>query len=435
MPNSIRRISQYIPTFLLAFIMACAVWVSAVTAADPNEQNTYPSPVPVSIIGLDPGLVLTSSSPQAATVRLLAPHSIWNTLDTNTGLVTATVDISGMKAGTHNVRIQVRVDPSLKPVDIVSVDPKTINVTIEALATRTLPVSLVISGDPAVGFELGVASLNQSYITVSGPDSLVKQIYRMVATVNASQANVDIHQTVSIQALDINNDPINGLTITPSAVSVAIPVLQLGGYRNVAVKVVTKGQVDKGYRETNISVLPPAVTVYSSDPKIVNALPGYIETQPIDLTGAHDDISIQVALNLPEGVTIVGSQTVNVQVGISAIVSSITLSNMPVQVINLGPDLAGKASPDRVDVILSGPLLLLDELNASQVHVTVDMMNKDPGDYQVNPVVTVDIPTILVESILPGTIQVTVINATPTPGPSPQGTPPITIQATITPTP
>ena len=35
--------------------------------------------------------------------------------------------------------------------------------------------------------------------------------------------------------------------------------------------------------------------------------------------GAHSDIDSQVTLNLPDGVTIVGSQTVNVQVGIAAI--------------------------------------------------------------------------------------------------------------------
>jgi len=126
-------------------------------------------------------------------------------------------------------------------------------------------------------------------------------------------------------------------------------------------------------------------------------------------------------------------------VGIAAIEGSITLTNMPVQIINLGPNLAATASPDKVDVILSGPLQLLNVLTGNQVHITADLTGKTAGDYQINIVVTVDIPTILVESKLPGTIQVTVINATPTPVPTLGPTPTVTLTPrfarTPTPTP
>jgi YbbR domain-containing protein len=436
MQTAIRRLSKYLPTFLLAFVMACAVWISAVTAADPNEENVYPNPVPINIIGLDPGLVLTNNPTQAGTVTLIAPHSIWTLLTKESGTVSATVDLSGLKAGSHNVKVQVSVDPRFKPVDLVGIDPKTISISLETLATRTMSISLVVNGSPSVGFEVGIPSLSQNYVTASGPESIVQQIYKMSASVSASQVQTDIHQTVVIQPLDINDNVINGLTITPNQVSITIPVTQLGGYRNVVIKVVVKGQVSKAYRVTNISVFPPAVTVFSSDPKIVDALPGYIETAPIDLTGAHSDIDTQATLNLPDGVTIVGSQTVEVQVGIAAIEGSITLTNMTVQLINLGPNLAATASPDKVDVILSGPLQLLDALTANQVHITADLTGKTAGDYQINLIVTVDIPTILVESKLPGTIQVTVIDATPTPAPTPTTTPTATVAVKkIVPTP
>ena len=437
MQTLLRRLSQFFPTFVLAFIMACAVWISAVTAADPNEENVYPTPVPITIVGLDPGLVLTNNPTQNTTVTLTAPHSVWTLMTKASGTVSATVDLSGLKSGTHSVKVQVAVDAALKPVNVVGVEPGMISVSLETLATRTLPISLVVHGSPAVGFEVGLATLSQDFVTVSGPESLVQQIYKMSATISASQIQTDIHQTVIIQPVDINGDAIDGLTVTPSQVSVAVPVTQLGGYRNVVIKVVVKGQVSSGYRVTNISVIPPAVTVFSSDPQIVDALPGYIETMPIDLTGAHDDIDTKVTLNMPEGVTIIGSQTVEVQVGIAAIEGSITLTNMPVQIINLGPNLAASASPDKVDVILSGPLQLLNALTANQVHVTVDLTDKTAGDYQINIVVTVDIPTILVESKLPGTIQVTVIHATPTPVPTlgPTATATLTVKVALTPTP
>jgi YbbR domain-containing protein len=70
-----------------------------------------------------------------------------------------------------------------------------------------------------------------------------------------------------------------------------------------------------------------------------------------------------------------------------------------------------------VDVILSGPLPLLDDLKASDVRVILDLTDLAPGTYQLNPRVEVDIPEILVESILPESIEVNIsIPPTATPG-------------------
>ena len=73
------------------------------------------------------------------------------------------------------------------------------------------------------------------------------------------------------------------LTFNPADIAATIPITQKGGYRNVVVKVITQGSLANGYRLSNISVNPPTVTVYSSDPAKVEALPGYVETTPINL--------------------------------------------------------------------------------------------------------------------------------------------------------
>jgi hypothetical protein len=72
-----------------------------------------------------------------------------------------------------------------------------------------------------------------------------------------------------------------------------------------------------------------------------------------------------------------------------------------------------------VDVILSGPLHLLQQFNSNQVHVTVDLTDRGVGTFQLIPTVTVGLEEIRVESILPGTVEVSVAAATPTPSPSP----------------
>jgi YbbR domain-containing protein len=131
-----------------------------------------------------------------------------------------------------------------------------------------------------------------------------------------------------------------------------------------------------------------------------------VETAPINLAGLRDDKDIRVSLSLPSGVSIVGDQTVNVQVGISTIDSSVTLNNMRVEIIGVSQGLISKASPETVDVILSGPIPLLDTLKASDVRVYVDMTDDKEGTFQRTPQVEIKIPEIRVQSILPGSIEV-----------------------------
>ena len=99
---------------------------------------------------------------------------------------------------------------------------------------------------------------------------------------------------------------VTDLTIQPEAAHVTLPVTRQGGFRDLAVKVVVRGQVASGYRLDSISVSPPVVTVYSSNPDLVNALPGVVETQPLDLQAAKDNVTLRVPLNLPGGVSAVG---------------------------------------------------------------------------------------------------------------------------------
>jgi YbbR domain-containing protein len=215
-----------------------------------------------------------------------------------------------------------------------------------------------------------------------------------------------IDEAAPVEILDDQGEPLSGLSVSPEALHVTLLVNQQGGYRDLAVKVVVTGQVASGYRLTNISVFPPVVTVFAGDPNLVSSLPGVVETQPLELQNANDDITTRIALNLPTGVSIVGEQTVLIQAGVSPIESSLTLAGEKVELIGLPSGLIPQISPPTVDVIVSGPLPLLDTLTRQDIRVTVDLTNLPAGTHQLTPVVEILISDVLVESILPGTIEV-----------------------------
>lgn len=402
-------------TFGLAFSLAMIVWVSAVIADNPDETRAYPIPVTLEIIGQNPGLVITSELPRQVNLTLRAPQSVWKDLASLESPVRCILDLSNLDAGIHDVGVQVQIES--RPVRIIQVSPEQVSLTLEKLETRTLPVEVDLQGNPALGYQAGSTHTDPGQVVISGPASDVLRVVRVKASIKVEGARVPIEQEASLQAVDSSGVPISSVTISPSRVQLSLPVSQQGGYRDIAVKVVVRGQVAGGYRLTNISVSPPALTVFSGDPNLVNGLPGYVETEPLNLNGANDTVETRLGLTLPAGVSVVGDQTVLVQVGVDAIQGSISLSNMKVEVVGLAAGMEAKIAPRTLDLILAGPLPLLDKLTPGDVQILVDLSDLPPGVHQVIPKVTIVVSDeIQVQSTNPVTVEVTILPmTTPTP--------------------
>jgi len=409
-----RWLASNIRTFLLALVLGVSVWVSAVSAADPDQVRAFPRPIPLEVVGQDPSLIRTSDIPSTVQVSLRAPNSVWEQLTSQENAVRAILDLTGLSAGEHTLMVKVMV--TLRPYQIVLANPATVTVQLESLATQTLPLTLTLSGQPAAGYQPGEATIDSNEVAISGPESIVRQATRARVLVSLDSVRESIDQAIPVQVLDAQDEILRGLAINPESVQVSVPIAQPSGYRDLAVKVIVQGQVAAGYRLENITVFPPVVTVFASDPELVNALPGVVETQPLDLQDRQEDISTRLSLNLPGTITIVGAQTVQVQVSISPIQTSLTLLNQPIDVIGLEEGLAAQLFPQTVDVILSGPLPVLDTLTSQGVTVSVDVTGLKEGSYQLVPDVKALVGNVQVESILPGTVEVVIsIPNTPTP--------------------
>ena len=389
-----RAFTTNLRTLLWAFMLALAVWVAAVTAADPDEVRSLANPVQVEVVGQGSGLIISTGYPHQVDVILRAPTSVWERIDADPASVRAILDLSGLSSGQHTVDIQIQI--SERPVQKVSASPSTVSLTLEPLATRTLTVDLSLAGQPAVGYQAGEASLQPLEVVVAGAQSEIQKVARARVSISLDGIREGIDQAKPVEVLDENGQVIPGLSVSPQTVMVTLPVSQQGGYRDLAVKVVVRGQVASGYRLANISVFPPVVTVYSSDPTVVSALPGVVETQELDLQNASDDITTRLDLSLPVGVSVVGEQTVLIQAGISPIESSLTLSNEIVQVVGLPPGMTVQVLPPTVDVIVSGPLPLLDTLTRQDIRVTVDLSGLTVGTHQLTPKVEILIADVQV---------------------------------------
>lgn len=407
-----RKVLHQLPTFLFAFLLALIVWVTAVTAADPSAEKEFPGTVNVEVIGQAPDLVMTSSLPTSVSVSLRAPESIWTKLIQEKAPVRAILDLSGLGEGPHTVPIQIEV--GIKPVEIVTYNPRSVDIALEPLTTSQFEINVVNTTNPAIGYQAGTPTLDQTTATVSGAASLVSSVTEVRASLDMKQATSDINELVTLAAYDQNGQVVKNVTITPEKVKVTESIAQLGGFRNVVVKLSTIGQPATGYRLTSITVNPPTVTVYSSDPQKVEALPGYITTESVNLSGLKDDLNQQIGLIMPDGVTVVGDPSVNVQVSISPVENSLSLNSVPVQATGLAANLVATISPATADVIISGPLVTLNTISIPDLQVLIDLSGLAPGRHTIEPMTSLNNPDLTIESIQPTTFEVTITQGTST---------------------
>jgi YbbR domain-containing protein len=179
----------------------------------------------------------------------------------------------------------------------------------------------------------------------------------------------------------------------------------LGGFRDLAVKIDLRGNPAPGYSIANVSVNPQIATVFGS-PTTLDALPGFISTEPVSVTNATEGLNQRVKLDLPPGVSMLGDPFVQVSVRIDAIESSLKVQRVPVAQ-GLLPGLEARLSPELVDVIVSGPVPILDTLRADDVQVILNLLNLDIGTHQLTP--DVSVPNgLTVVSVLPASIQVVI---------------------------
>lgn len=415
--NALHWLSRNLSTILLAFLLAVVVWVSAVLTSDPNEERIFSRSL--TVVGQPTDLMQMNDLPTQVRVTVKAPRSILNRLNNNPALVQTWLDLSGFTSGSNQASVSVRVDDS--PVRIMRIEPEQVEVVLEKQISRTLPVQLDIVGEPPIGYRKGTATATPDKVTITGSENLVSQVENIVARLDITGLSETIQANVAVVPLNLSGETISDITISPRSISINQPITLLGGFRSVVVTVVTEGQIAPGYRLTNISVSPRTVTVFSSDPQIVADLPGFVETTPLNLNSVNDDLEVRMQLNLPEGVELVGEESVLVQIGVAAIEGSVTIS-VPIEAVGQTPDLAAQISPHIVDLIISGPIPVLDLLTSDSFRVLVDITGLELGSYQLQVVVDLVPDEVSVDAVLPQTVDVN-ITLPPTPTPT---SPPVT---------
>jgi YbbR domain-containing protein len=150
---------------------------------------------------------------------------------------------------------------------------------------------------------------------------------------------------------------------------------------------------------------------------VLDNLPSFVETLPISVTGATQNLSVRSLLTVPANVVVVDANYVKVMVEVLPIQSSRAMTDV-VEVQGVRPEWQATPSPKIVDVILEGPDAVLAELTSDDIQVTVNVFGLAPGVHRL-PLEVLEPEGVTVVSVIPETIEVVIevapTLATPTP--------------------
>jgi YbbR domain-containing protein len=403
MKGVLRWLASNASLILFSLALAVLLWAVAVEQSDPSSERTFASAVPIAVNGIPDGMIVFDQSATQVYVTLRAPDSVWRNLRLDE--MRATIDLSGLDEGTH--QLPVRVTVNRRPVMVRRVEPATVTVQLETMAEAVVPVNVQITGNTATGYIAQPATFSPLTATVRGPASLVARVVRATAQVSVAGARSAVDDSFVLEPRDARGEMVPVVTLDPPQASVVVPVAKLGTFQDLVVRTELEGNVAPGYRISTVTVEPPVVTVFGRQ-DIVSQLPGYLDTEPLNIEGATESTEVELELLVPEGVSLLGLErpVVVVRVVVVPVEGSITVRRQ-VEIQGLSPGITATVAPTMVEVILSGPLPLLESLGESDVRVIVDLFELGPGSYSLAPMV-VQPPGVSAESVLPANVQVVV---------------------------
>jgi YbbR domain-containing protein len=412
--RSLKWLESNVASIVLALLLALAIWIIATQQENPVEESEYDTQIPVNYIGLSDGLIITNEPAQTATVSLRVQQRTLSDLSPDNFRIT--VNLRGLGAGDFT-DLPLVASVNAQAV-IVGTDPSTVNVSIEEIREREMPIQLDPTGSLPNGYTMGSIELDPQSVVVRGPRSEVELISEIRAEADIDGLRDSFSDTLRLTALDSDGNAIQNVTISPPEVATTIPVVQQDDFREVAVRVDGNFQPAQGYYVSRYTTDPLLVPVRGEVDVIKNVR--FIETEPIRLANLTEDTTLTVQLQPPDGVSLEGVQTVEVIINVEA-QPGFRVLEVPVTVSGLNEELEATVTPDTVGVFLSGPQPVLDRIGTDvEVIVTVDATDLTPDIYQLEPstdivsgdVASEELKNVVIESIVPTLIDVEITQGT-----------------------
>lgn len=380
---------------LMAVALAVSLWAGLITQDPSLTRERVFTDVPVTVMGEETlqrnGMVVLTdfdNEPLAVRLRADVPQREYSTVSASN--FNPRIDLTKItKTGPQTLRILTTSTTTYGTVKEVT--PESLDVIVEKYDTNyRVPVVIRRTGQFPKGFYGSAAALDPSTVSVSGPESIVDQIARVVVDFDVSRLTpqAGLSRTASLMRFeDIDGNPVDGdlIDVTSAGVLLRSIVVEQTLYTTKTLPLsslaLTSGQPAAGYEVRSVTATPN-VLVAAGDEVGLSALDSLFLEQSVDVTDKTESFSVEVRIRKPSELVYLSAESVTLYVEIAPVISSRDFSDIPLHF----QDKSGVRSVDcpltSVFVTLTGPQTLLNQLKPAALSAYVDVSDLLAGSYE-----------------------------------------------------
>lgn len=373
---------------ILAIVLAVFSWGIIVNATDPADTRTI-SGVTVNMINenalTDKGYTYEILEGSKITVYVKGPKS--KIKDITASDIYAIADFSTISPVSDYVNIQAEYLKNNTSDNSVEVVLKTtqVKINIENRETKNFDVEIMLIGNPATGYAVGNCDVSPMSVKITGAESIIESIEKVVAEYDIEGASLDISESVKLKLYDADGNLIedNSLVFSRQEVRVKIPILIK---KKVPVSYATMGYVDENYTITNIDYSIQEIEIAGTSSNISAVSEIMIPAERIDVTGLTDNMEylINIAQYVPTSVKVISTATSVVNVTVEPLIEQeFKYMTSLISVENLGEDFECEIGEDILGVIYKGIAADLEKIADNRIAASVNLTGLSVGEHQV----------------------------------------------------
>lgn len=393
---------------ILSLLIAILIWVVVKNVQDPMLVKVITS-IPVTIVNesylaskLEVPLLIEGQD--TVNVKVKGRESVVKELARED--FTAVADMTQI--------ISMETTPRMVPVKVsceglldsdISVTPGNIQVDIEK-QTSVEKIIAVNTGDtvPDKNYEVGVLKANPEKVTISGPESIVNKIDRVVAMVDVSDRKETRTELDSeLKIYDKNQDELSEKQLSYLDLKeirnnkIKVTAEFWKAQNKISLKAESSGSPKHGYQVSEIKLVPDTISIAGTDEalqKLAEAgntleIPGSM----IDVSGKSSDFEVNVDLTelLPENTKLARDLNSSVIATVKILPYNSQDFELPatqIQTENIPEDMDLVFGQEKITVRLKGKDEDLKNLKPETVQMKIDLKGYKEGEYTVPVTVT-----------------------------------------------
>lgn len=399
---------------LLSVAIAAIMWFMVINITQPTDTRSYSRPLTIENLSALENKGLTAGNLEElkntkVTIKVKAQRTALDRLSQNPEWLTVTTDFSELSNVKNGDIVSLPVDVSIQggnSYGISSKSPSSIDISIETLASKELPVDVVLSGTLEEGTYLSEPLLSAETILVTGPLSLVNSVTTVRATVISADIETSPDVTAELVCYNASGIPVKGVTPHPEEILISYALHDM---KQVPLQVEITGTPAAGYQVDRVHCTPRHAALVGAAEELENLI--YLQLDSINVSGLTGTLTQSFRLTdyLPEGLKLMEGSEEVVEVTVTVIEQSqkqLTVPASDLQILGQESDREYIFHGD-AHITLTGDSAALNAVHADDLQASVHVNGLSAGEHRV--MLHADMPDGIIMN--PSYITVTVKDA------------------------